>query len=209
MKKELNEFVKILKEKNRTKALKYAQELIKKDVSVIELYEKILGPSLYLVGEDIKSEKLKIWEEHVISSIVRTIVENMCEEVDKIKSKPIGKKALVLCPSEEYHDLGARMVNDFLTILGFDVTYIGSNTPTSDFMYSIELVKPDLVAVSVTNYYNIVALKKTLEEVRKINHDFKIVVGGSAFINNCHLETGADYCATTYKDLERIKGEIC
>lgn len=209
MKKELKEFIKILKEKDRIKAINYIDEQIEKGTSIVEIYEKILAPSLYLVGEDIENEQLKIWEEHVISSIVRTIVEYLYPIVDNKKAATINKKALILCPSEEFHDLGARMVNDFLTLLGFETIFIGSNTPLSDFIYSIEITKPDLVAISVTNYYNLVTLKKTIEEVRKLNHKFKIVVGGSAFINNCHLETGADYCAATYSDLEKIKGDIC
>lgn len=210
MKEYYDKFNQLLEDENRYECINYIQTLVKnKSISIVEAYEQILGPSLSAAGVLIEEERAKIWEEHVKTSIVRSVIECLYPSVYENKKESTGMKALVLCPSEEFHEIGARMVSDFLLLLGFDVTYIGGNTPIDDFVYAIKEVKPALVAISVTNYYNLVVLKDTIESVRKIDQDFKILVGGGAFgKNNCHTTVGADYCAHTFAEIELFVGDI-
>lgn len=210
MKEYYDKFNQLLDAENRYECIKYIRNLVQnKSISIVEAYEQILGPSLNNTGKSIIEEKERIWEEHVKTSIVRSVVECLYPNVYENIHKKTGLKALVLCPSEEFHEIGARMVSDFLLLLGYDVTYIGGNTPIDDFVYAINELKPALVAISVTNYYNLVVLKDTIEKVREIDQDCKILVGGGAFgKNNCHTTVGADYCAHTFAEIELFVGEI-
>ena len=71
---------------------------------------------------------------------------------------------MLVCPEEEYHDLGIRMGADFFTIAGYDVTYIGSNTPKSNILSAARFLKPDIIDISVSNYLNLVMLEKIIPE---------------------------------------------
>ncbi|MEM4730059.1 MAG: cobalamin B12-binding domain-containing protein [Thermoplasmata archaeon] len=120
-----------------------------------------------------------------------------------------ARRAAVLCPTEEYHELGARMVADFLTICGYDVTFVGANTPLEDFIAGVQLVRPEVVAVSVTNPYSLVATRRTISALREaLGEGARVVVGGNAFRSNPGLfrETGADALLQTFADIEKFAG---
>lgn len=97
------------------------------------------------------------------------------------------------------------MVADFLTISGYNAVFVGSNTPYSDFYNAVEKIKPDLIAISVSNYYNLVVTKKIIEDLRK-KTDSKIIVGGYAFSMNSDnaFMVGADYYAETFENIKNI-----
>lgn len=209
MKNFAEEFKQILETENKEKAVEYALALLNdKKIDVIALYSEILAPALNNMYCSLSDKNVCIWKEHVRTAIVRTIVECCYPYViDKRNKDNTAEKgtAVILCPPEEYHDLGARMVADFLTISGYNAVFVGSNTPYSDFYNAVEKIKPDLIAISVSNYYNLVVTKKIIEDLRK-KTDSKIIVGGYAFSMNSDnaFMVGADYYAETFENIKNI-----
>ena len=207
MKNFAEEFKQILETENKEKAVEYALDLLKeKKIGVIGLYSEILAPALNNMYCSLSDKDVCIWKEHVRTAIVRTIVECCYPFVIEMSDKNLNKgSAVILCPPEEYHDLGARMVADYLKICGYSAVFVGSNTPYSDFYNAIEKIKPDLIAISVSNYYNLVATKKIIEDLRK-KTDSRIIVGGYAFsMNSANVAmVGADYYAETFEDIKNI-----
>lgn len=205
------EFSSILASEDKEAALNYAINLLKRqELGIVDLYTKILGPALNQMTCDDEDQRLCIWREHVHTAIIRTIVEScypfVIAEKNKLNSAERGTAA-VLCPPEENHELGARMVADFLTICGFQTIFVGSNTPYADFLNGVELIGPKLIAISVTNYYHIVVTKKIVAELRaKMGDRVKIVIGGNAFDSNPeHIQAvGADYYVRSFEDLQKI-----
>jgi len=185
------------------------EKLQSKELDVLDLYKNILAPSLMNL-ECHEDPNLCIWKEHIKTGIVRTILEccypyilNKREELSITNSL----KAVVLCPPEEYHDVGARMVSDFLTVCGCQTIYVGSNTPYQDFYRVINVIDPDLVAISVSNYYNLVITKKIIAELKNAAfHPIKVVVGGHAFADDPHKaeQVGADFYARSFEDIKDI-----
>ena len=48
----------------------------------------------------------------------------------------------------------------------------------SDFYNAVYAIKPSVVAISVSNYFHLVAAKRMIEELKKaVDYDLKIVVG--------------------------------
>lgn len=181
------------------------------DVDVITLYTDILAPAQneLVCWQD---EHFCIWREHVRTSIVRTVIECCYPFILKEKARqgsPARGKAVVGCPAEEYHELGARMVADFLTVLGYDVTFVGANTPQKDLLAALEYVRPKIVGISVTNFYNLVATKKLVADLRRVRAekalDFRIVAGGNAFRHNpgAHIDMGIDAVLQTFGEIKR------
>ena len=212
MEKILKEFETFFEDENKEAAVKYIlAKLRAKEVDVIDLYSNILTPLLNNMKCKLEDKRICIWKEHVKTGIVRTIVENcyayVIEKRDELKLPRKGVAA-VLCPPEEYHDLGARMVADFFTIAGYDAIFVGSNLPYQDFYHAIHVINPEVVAISVSNYYNLVAAKRMIEELKKaVDLPLKVVVGGHAFHEdeaNKLRAVGADYFAKTYEDILRL-----
>jgi MerR family transcriptional regulator, light-induced transcriptional regulator len=141
MHKYYSEFMKIIESENREALLKLTlSKLQNNELDIVCLYTEILAPSLnnMIQGE---KDKAFIWREHVRSSIIRTIIENcypyvIKEREEKYKIRT-NKKIAVVCPSEEYHEIGARMITDFFTLLGYDSIFVGSNTPKEEFLEAL------------------------------------------------------------------------
>ena len=207
-----SEFLKALQDFDRAKAIEVAQQALQDNqITIPDLYEKVLAPSLNQVASNTREQQIAIWEEHIYSGIVRSVVESIFPYIQK-GSKPIGKKAIVFCLEEEYHELGARMTLDYLTLLGFEGYFIGANTPKNEAISAINHFKPDLVCISVTNYFHLTRLHGFIDALKNTHTEtsFKLLVGGYAIHHSSNVKDSlkADYYASTYQDLEAVKEDI-
>lgn len=200
----------LLINQNKYESIQYATNAVKENqISIVALYEAVLTPFLADIGTKVHNEQMSVWEEHIYSSIVQSIIECMHPLVFETKANSINKSVFVVCPAEELHELGSRMVADFFMLLGFDVTYVGSNTPRHDIILGITKVKPDYVAISISNFYNLSLLDDIVKDIKQVAPSTKVIVGGLAFHNNTHVfeDSNADYLAQNFQDLVKIKEE--
>jgi methanogenic corrinoid protein MtbC1 len=201
-------FLDLLSAEDREGAISYALGLLEQgDVDVVELYEGILGPALKNMTCQAGGKKWSIWQEHMRTSIVRTIIEcchlYVAKEWKK-RSGPESKGSVVLaCPTEEYHEIGIRMVADMFTMAGYDVALIGANTPFADIVSAVEYFNPKFLGISATSSYALFAAERAIKKVRENNVSIMIIVGGIAFDSNpsAWKEIGADARLTTFKDI--------
>lgn len=204
-------FEKLLQEEKKQEAVTLALDLLSTGkIDTVTLYSEILTPVLNNMQCFLAEKQLCVWKEHVRTAAVRTIVECCYPFVIKERDRlapPHRGTAVVICPPEEYHDLGARMAADFFTLCGFDTIFVGSNTPFADFSAAAELIRPDIIAIGVSNYYNLVITRKIIAELRKrIGSNCKIIVGGTAFSDSPEnlAAVGADDVTQTFEDIKRI-----
>lgn len=212
MKQHLEEFTSLLEKENRKEALEFILSLLeKKNYSLMEVYEHILAPSLNTM-KSTGNEEEDIWKEHVRTSIIRTIVENCFPYVMKEREEKYGvtshKTVAVVCPQDEHHELGARMITDYFTMLGYNAVFVGSNTPKEVFVAGLKSQKLDYIALSITNPYHLVSARNTIAKIREANKDTKIIAGGYAIkkLGDRKESLGADYYMTTFDDIISISG---
>lgn len=207
-----DKFLQSLDDDDKPNAVRVALDALETGkIGIIELYTTVLMPTLNEMGLEKERESTVIWKEHFRTSVVKTIVEycypRVVNEGLKNTLKNGRKKILVFCPAEEYHDIGARLMSDVFTLLGHNTFYIGGNTPPDALLQAMVHLKPEVIAMGVSNYFNLVAAKKTIEDVRKILGDgIIIILGGTAFDDNISVvkEIGGNYYVNTYCDAERI-----
>jgi methanogenic corrinoid protein MtbC1 len=208
------EFLNALDQEDKEKAVEMVLKLLEAgEIGIVQLYTEVLAPALNTWECNEQDDPTCIWKEHVRSQTVRTILEIAYPYVLKERRKrgiqDKGVEVAVLCPPEELHEIGPKMVADFFTLAGYDVTFVGANTPTETLIASVRSVRPRYVAVSVTNNYNLVALRKALERIKDELPDVtEIIVGGGAFNSNPGLaeEIGADRLLTTFEDIVALDG---
>ncbi len=211
-------FLPLIEAEDKEKCVDFAlQKLEAGDVDIVSLYTKVLAPALNDMRFSSDEKALVILTEHVRSSIARTIIECCYPYVVRERDKKYGGrrqgKAMVVCPAEEYHEIGARMVSDFFTLLGYDVAFAGANTPKGDVLSAVKYIRPRYVALSVSSFYNLVAVQRTVEEIsevrRKEGLDFEIIVGGNAFRKNPEVckDIGADHQVQDFEELIKIVGD--
>lgn len=207
-----DEFKKIMEQEDRYKALTFILDLLHhKNLSIITIYEELLTPVLYDL-EQTDHHNLDIWKEHVRTSIVMTIVENCYLDVVKQRDEKYGvmsrKRIAVVCPVDEHHQVGARMVKDYFTLLGYQAVFVGSNTPLKVSIAGLTSQKLDYIAISITNPYHLIAARNTIEKIREVDQSVKIIVGGNAIkkLGKKANILKADYYLTTFEDIIAISG---
>lgn len=182
------EVLKALQKEDKESAVKRSIAALKeKEVSVAELYEMVLTPGLAHVIEEYEVDDDLIWREHVRSGIIRTIIESaypyVLEERKMQESKE--ERVIVMCPEFEEHELGARMVADFFRIEGFETTFVGARTPLKTVLKALEVVQPKYLVISVTNFFNMLSVKRLIDAIKDEGHDDLVfVLGGRAVSAN-------------------------
>jgi methanogenic corrinoid protein MtbC1 len=202
-----------LKELDKERSYEYALSLLSENrVTVPELYEEVIAPVLNSIVVGRQDEDTVIWREHTMTGIARTIVECAYPFVLQASRKAFpggnGRKVIILCPEEEYHELGARMGADYFKLEGYEVFFIGGNTPKENFYSAYETLKPDIIAISVTNYLNLVPLKGIISGIReKAESGVRVILSGSAFhhAGKTAEDFGADLLVRTFRDLSGLE----
>ncbi len=178
-------------------------------ISIEDLYENVLRMSMSHLTDVESDVNHKIWKEHIQSGIIRSVIEMAYPYVLKQRNKQASKRAAVICPDGEQHELGARMVSDYIRMMGFETFFVGRDTPRKELFDLINSLKLDLIAISVTNYYN---LSKAVQMVSFIESNFpsiKLIVGGKGFEMNPNLfDQNKVEITHTYEDIKRVLGNI-
>jgi len=213
------QFRRLLDREDKEACVQFALSILKgRTLSLVSLYQEVFAPAAREPFSSVHGRALGVWEEHARTSILRTVIECCYPEVMRTRKQASGVRtrgrALIVCPTEEYHELGARMAADFFTLCGFDVTFVGANTPLNDVLDAVEIIGPAYVGVSVTGPYNLIAARRTIQQLAARRSTsggrFRIVAGGQAFGQDVRLATslGADLLAQDYDDIRRISEEI-
>lgn len=178
-------FEKALATQSRAEGVKLAKEVIESgQLTLAELYQDILTPLLNHF--DYGTDNTRIIREHIRSTLIRTIVESLYPWVQAHSLPANGQKVLVVCPEGEHHEIGARMALDFFELNGFTAVFTGGNTPGKDVVAAIDYQKPTHVALSISNFFNLIKSEQVVVEIQKLYPNVKIIVGGAAFSDPTH-----------------------
>lgn len=176
-------------------------------MDVATLYDGVLRKSMENLTDVETDPTHKIWKEHIKSSIIRTIIEMSFPFVVKAKATVAKGRAAVVCPDGEEHELGARMISDYLTLLGYETYFVGKSTPKKEFVDLIESLNLDVVALSVTNYYNFSVTLKTVDLIREHFPNLTLIAGGRGFDHNPQALAAYNVTlAQNFADLARVTG---
>ena len=205
---DIDALVKSFNEEDKERFVSIALNAIENnEIDIPFLYEEVLKMLLYSIDECTTDDC--IWREHRKTSMVRTVIECMYPYVIKIKNetKSLNKKVLLICPEKEYHEIGLRMIDDFLQMNGYETVFIGTNTPKDQVLAAVLSMKPDYLAISVTDYYLLFEAQKIINLIKEKTGNVKIIVGGNAFKGNYESikSIGGDIYLETYQDIKNLR----
>jgi MerR family transcriptional regulator, light-induced transcriptional regulator len=153
------------------------------EVTIPVLYRDVLARILGDTGAAWQTGKAAIWEEHLASSTVRTIVEILYPGVLKAKATaaPSGRTVLLACTPEEGHDLGLRMVADRFDMAGWTTFFLGPDTPVAEIADAARRLGVDSVVMSSSTHFHRLAVRHAVDDLKKHLPGIDIWVGGPAF----------------------------
>jgi methanogenic corrinoid protein MtbC1 len=179
--------------------LKIAESILERENGQERLYLGLIKPVMYEIGRLWEDDKISTAEEHLATSIVGRILAALYEKMPF--SSTTRGKAIVTSAPNEYHELGARLLADMLESDGWDVLFLGANTPAEALIDLTRKTQPRFVAISLTMPFSIDKVSGIISAMRAIPElsSVKILVGGAAFNKAPHLwwQIGADAWADT------------
>ncbi|MFO7832461.1 MAG: cobalamin-dependent protein [Desulfuromonadaceae bacterium] len=201
-----NNFLNVLLEGDHREAVRLSEIMVRSSGDLEDFYLNIVQPCMYEIGILWERGFISVAQEHLASSIVSRLLAGV-SMVD-ITAAPLKNRAVITAAPDEFHETGAWMVSDMLEHDGWQVRYLGANTPAEDLIKMLKSFHPHLLALSVTMPFN---LYKAQEVIRSIKSeaglkDLYIIVGGNAFSQSKDLwrKTGADAWAANIHDLRNI-----
>lgn len=194
---------------------KTANNLIQKavledGVSIQDIYLLVFQRSQYEVGRLWQINKISVAQEHFFSAATQMIMSNLYTHI--ISDHRNGYTFVGASVGKELHEIGLRMVADFLEMDGWDTYYLGSNTPLKSIEQALDNWKADLLGLSATMTFhsNLVAEAITyFKSMPRFQH-LKIIVGGYPFIadENLWRKVGADAVAVNAKEALYIANQL-
>lgn len=202
-------YLSLILEGKKIEAEKYIDQKLKDGYALQDIYIKILQNAQHKIGYLWQTNKINVAKEHLATSITEYIMSNLYEHI--FRTNKNGFKLLSSCVQGELHQIGLRMITDILEYEGWDTTYLGSNTPNESIIDMLIDKKIDLLALSVTMFFNIKSIEKLIKKIKneKQLSNLKIIVGGYPLNNDPKLyeKLGADFYATDCKECLKVVKE--
>jgi MerR family transcriptional regulator, light-induced transcriptional regulator len=182
---------------DRQEANAIVKSALENGMELKELYLNVFQPVQHEIGRLWQHRIISVAQEHFASGVTQQLMSQIYLNI--IAKRSVKGVLIVTCVNNELHEMGARMVSDFLEMDGWDVRYLGSNTPTNAVISALKQGKAIGLFISATMGFNVTKVRSMVEEVRddpSLN-DIKIVVGGYPFntVDDLWRLVGADLYA--------------
>lgn len=164
----------------RSEALAIVQEALSAGISVPRVHLELIQAAQYEIGRLWENNQISIAEEHQATAISQLALATLYDKLPRARRN--GKRVLLACVEGELHDMGSRIVADFLEMDGFEVRLLGASVPAPSLAERVVASAPDLVALSATMSFHLAALERAIAAVRgSARGQVPILVGGRAF----------------------------
>lgn len=175
------DYLNFLLEGKRLDCTRIVQSLLDQNISIKALYNNLFQKSLYQVGELWESNRISVAKEHLATAITEGLLNLVYPKLFEPEQYQKGRTILISCTANEFHQIGGKMVADVCELNGWDSHFLGANTPVNHMLEYIQDIKPNLVGLSISVYFNLPSLKRGIEVIRSNFTNLDIFVGGQAF----------------------------
>jgi DNA-binding transcriptional MerR regulator/methylmalonyl-CoA mutase cobalamin-binding subunit len=161
-----------------TEALENALNQAAIELNRINLLEVVVNPLIQKIGELWSDGSLKIYHEHMASSVLRTFLGDILRFSDVQPSAP---DIVVATPAGQHHELGALIVAVATASEGWRVTYLGVNLPSEEIAGAAESAQSKVVCLSLVFPTDDPKLIFEIKRLRRyLPKETMLVIGGQA-----------------------------
>lgn len=143
--------------------------------------EKTITSVIFLfldrVGILWQTNRLRPVQEHIVSAIIR---QKLIYAIDGLPLASSASPLVVLClPEAEHHELGLLYVYYLLRKQGMPTIYLGSNVPSKDIHYVLQLKAPDYLYMHLTSFSGHQKFQRFMEQLQAEARHSTILISGS------------------------------
>lgn len=172
------------------------------------LYEEVIAPALVEIGHRWEHGELTVADEHAATALAEATIAALHPRYAWPTRR--GVRALVTSVAGERHAVGARMVADLLALDGWEVSFLGADTPVDAIVARARSVDARLVALSVSVGWHVANAHATVTALRADAPGARVLVGGralAALVKPC-LALGADDYAARAVDAVAVAARL-
>lgn len=192
---------------NRVLAESVIKASVKDGIPLIDVEVGIVQPAMYEIGRLWQQNKITVAQEHLATAISQNSMARAFAQADF--AEPVERLTICACLEGNHHSLGLRMVADAYELSGWEVSFLGADTPNNAVLSQVDMEKPDVLSLSISLPHHFLALRQLIEQLRaEIGSKMPaIVVGGLAF--NSHQELGSCLAVDNwYMDAKTLLDDI-
>ncbi len=193
----MDKFVDLLVGRQPAEARAAVIEMVAAGRDARSIYLDVLAPALREVGSRWQHGLATVAQEHLATAVVSSIMATMSTLLDQ-PPPPVAGRCVLASTDGELHDIGLRMVADFLEADGWDVLYLGAAVPMHDLILLVDDVRPAAVGLSTTLTTHLAVAETVIAQLKASVEARFVVVGGRAYGDDPAVASriGADAFAT-------------
>lgn len=199
---EAGAYLELLLGGDRAGALGLVEGLLDGGRSLPSLYLEVFQASQVELGRLWLAGRVSVAQEHFCTAATQFIISRLYPRLFSGAAR--GPGVLAACVGGELHELGIRMVADFLELAGFSTSYLGANLPRSGFVAALGEREVGLLCLSASLVTSLPELEALIAEIRlsRSREELPILVGGRPFSAAPELwsRVGADGWARDAKE---------
>lgn len=174
-------YLQALLQSDRRTAQRLIMDALQAGITVKELYREVFERTQREIGRLWQANRISVAQEHFCTAATQMIMSQLYPYLFTGERK--ARRAITFCINGELHEIGARMVSDYLEMEGWDSYYFGANTPPESVVRSVQELRPHIVAISATMTFHVSRVAALIQMLRERcgGDTFRIIVGGYPF----------------------------
>ena len=149
----------------RRRAQQLFDAAMAQSASLVSAEIHVIQPALYAIGRDWQANRVTVAQEHLATAMAQFVMANAYGRATPAPDN--GGRALLACPPGNHHEVGLRMVADALEMDGWNVQYLGANTPAASLVTQVEFFAPHLICLSASLPQHLRPLRETIDAMRQ------------------------------------------
>jgi DNA-binding transcriptional MerR regulator/methylmalonyl-CoA mutase cobalamin-binding subunit len=174
------------------------------DLTRSALLKEVIVPLFEEIGNLWRNGALKIINEHMATSVTRTLLLNMLRATAVSDSAP---RIVVATVVGQWHDMGALTVALTAAEYGWQPLYFGPNLPVEEIAAAVKQSSARAVAISITHSLDQHPFINELRKLRRyIGDDLILFVGGQAVSG--HIQILEEINAKHISNVDQLSEEL-
>ena len=168
---------------------------------VADIYLHVFQRCQRQVGLLWQARQVGVAKEHFATAVTRSLMARLSPAA--VPDRGNGRRAVAAAVAGERHEVGLRVVADVFEMAGYEVLFLGADTPAPSLVQAVADRRPDLLLISVTMIAHLSAVGPLIAAVRERDEcrGVKVLVGGHPFdvVPDLWRQSGADGSAADAK----------
>lgn len=180
-----------------------SEELMRRNVAAFA--DDVLGPLLVAIGKGWKEERVRVFEEHCLSSLVINVLSSVpvrppvCDSMPGDRFQP---SVVLTTFSGEQHTLGLAMVKAVLQSHGVRPLNLGAGLPLDEIVTAAKFFSAEIVALSLSQSMAPRLTSQSIHRLRKLlPAEVSLWLGGGGVSSLARISSGVSVF-TCCRDIE-------